>query len=115
MTRFFDTAIGKTVKVALWLGGSYLASYLVHFVGHHTFTGIYTILPGIINIAAYGFNTIKDVEVPNLPSSPLMQVVPLVEEAIAEEQDKPATVSSLPASSQPAPSDTVVPPVNPAV
>ena len=111
MNRFFDTAIGKTVKVALWLGGSYLASYLVHFVGHHTFTGIYTILPGIINVAAYGFNTIKDVEVPNLPSSPLMQVVPLVEEAI-DEANKPAPADGQPAINQVPP---VVPPSDPAV
>lgn len=112
MNRFFDTAVGKTVKVALWLGGSYLASWLISFVGSHHFTGVYTILPGIINIAAYGFNTIKNVEVPNLPSSPLMQVVPLVEDAIAEE-DKPKQNQPLtpPVNLTP----PVVPPADPAV
>jgi len=107
MNRFFDTSIGKTVKVALWLGGSYLVAYLVHFVGHHSFTGVYTILPGVINIAAYGYNTIQNVEVPNLPSSPLMKVVPLVEEAVAEEEHPVSTgqpaLQTPPVDSPPAP------------
>lgn len=112
MTGFFDTAVGKTVKVGLWLGGSYLASYLLSFVGSHHFSGVYTILPGVINIAAYGFNTIKDVEVPNLPSSPLMQVVPLIEQA--EEQNKTIAASEDQHLSVPA-TPPVAPPTNPAI
>ena len=96
MNKFSNTALGKITQTTLWLLGSYLFAYAVTVVGSHKFAGVWVTLPGIVNILAYGFSTLRDQTVPNLPSSQLLTLVP-------------AAVAAAVAPTLPQPGDVVVP------
>lgn len=79
MNKFFETAIGKSTQTFLWT----LASYTI-VIGmadlsqvHWSSKLIVLGAPGLVNWTLYTAKVLIDKEVPNLPSSTRMELVPV--------------------------------------
>jgi hypothetical protein len=78
LNKFFDTAIGKSVQTLLWTLGSYITALALADLGsvHWSDRAVALGLPGLINLVVYSIKVFADKEVPNLPSSVPMQIIP---------------------------------------
>ena len=102
MNKFFDTAIGKSVETALWIVGAYALALVTAWLAsfHWSASWLALGLPGVVNWLLYTAKVVVDKEIPNLPSSPALKLVPVatavVDQVIAPLVDAPALPSDLP-------------------
>lgn len=78
INKFFDTAIGKSVQTFLWTFAAYGITILTAYLAGVQWSDQFVALgiPGIINWILYSAKVFIDKEVPNLPSSQPMMLVP---------------------------------------
>lgn len=78
VNRFFSTALGKTTQTFLWTIGSYLAALALTDLAkvHWSDKAVALGIPGLINLVVYTAKVFADKEVPNLPSSTPMRLIP---------------------------------------
>lgn len=98
MNRFFDTAVGKSLKTLLWIIAAYvlvfISTSLTHY--HWPVSLAQAGVPGIVNWLLYTANVFVDKEIPNTKNSTPMQLVPLnptdaVADIVQAAEEKAAT------------------------
>ena len=78
VNKFFDTAVGKSVETLLWTLAAYGITVAVALLAkYHWSPELVAIgVPGLLNWVLYTAKVIVDKEVPTLPSSQPMMLVP---------------------------------------
>ncbi len=78
INKFFDTAVGKSLQTFLWTLGAYGLTIVVALIAkvHWNDQMIALGVPGLVNWLLYSAKVVIDKEVPTLPSSQPMMLVP---------------------------------------
>ncbi len=78
INKFFDTAVGKSLQTFLWTLGAYGITIVVALIAkvHWSDQMIALGVPGLVNWILYSAKVVIDKEVPTLPSSQPMMLIP---------------------------------------
>ena len=67
VVKFWDSAIGKTIKTGLWIAGSALLALAAHAVLGLHWVAVAGLAPAL-NFVIYGLNVFINNNIPNLPT-----------------------------------------------